>query len=353
MQHQKLVIVGSGPAGYTAAIYAARAELKPLQFSGEEAGGQLMWTTEVENFPGFQKGIMGPALMTEMREQAVRFGADIQNKFITAVDFSERPFKLWTSTPEGKTSHQVIKASPEEYAKMAVVIKTQPADITADAVILTTGASSIMLGVPGENEFLGKGVSVCAVCDAAFFREKTTFVIGGGDAALEDALALTKFAGSVTIVHRRDQLKASKIMQERVLSHKKIKVLWNTQIKEVRGESQVKELVVETEGKTQALPADGVFIAVGHRPVTNLFAGQIDLDDHGYIVTRHSLTKSGMDLASANMNGNLIQHPSTTSVEGVFAAGDVVDVRYKQAITAAGQGCQAALDAERWLEVQS
>lgn len=352
MQHQKLVIIGSGPAGYTAAIYAARAELKPFQFSGEEAGGQLMFTTEVENFPGFKEGIMGPKLMAEMRAQAERFGAEIKDQFITAVDFSAKPFKLWTSAPEGKTAHQVIKSSLDEYLKLAVAIKSQPADITADSVIITTGASSVMLGIPGENEFMGKGVSVCAVCDAAFFREKTTFVIGGGDAALEDALALTKFAGSVTIVHRRDQLRASKVMQERVLNHKKIRMLWNTAVKEIRGGLQVEEIVVETEGKVQTLPADGVFIAIGHRPVTHLFTDQIDLDSHGYIVTRRSLTKPGIDLATAHLDGNLVQYPSTTSVEGVFAAGDAVDVRYKQAITAAGQGCQAALDAERWLEAQ-
>jgi len=353
MEKIKLAIIGSGPAGYTAAIYAARAELAPVMFAGEESGGQLMLTTEVENFPGFKAGIIGPELMMQMRQQAQRFQTDIRDQFITAVDFSSYPFKLWTSTPQDKTAHQVVKAQPEAYSKLATMIKTQPAEIEATAIIIATGATSIMLGVPGESEFLGKGVSTCAICDAAFYRDKTAFVIGGGDSALEEALALVKFAKSVTIIHRRHQLKASKIMQQRVLNHPKIKIMWNSQVKAIQGYDQVTTIVVETDGQQQDLAADGVFIAVGHRPVTHIFANQLQLDDHGYIITRRSLSQAGLNLAQAHLDGNLVAFPSTTSIEGVFAAGDVVDVRYKQAITAAGQGCQAALDAERWLEAQT
>lgn len=349
-QKIKLAIIGSGPAGYAAGIYAARAQLAPHLFAGEESGGQLMWTTEVENYPGFKDGIMGPELMMQMRAQAEKFGTTFHQQYITAVDFSARPFKLWTTAPDGTPAQMVVKAKPEDYPALAEKIKEQPADWLAEAVIISTGAVSIMLNVPGEAEFLGKGVSTCAVCDAAFYKDKTTFVVGGGDAALEDALALTKFAQSVTIVHRRDQLRASKIMQERVLNHPKIKMLWNSQIKEIKGEQMVKELVIETEGESQTFAADGIFIAIGHRPLSTVFANQLELDSHNYIVTRQSLSKPGLELAAQHLNNSLLASPTTTSVEGVFAAGDVVDVRYKQAITAAGQGCQAALDAERWLE---
>ncbi|MDA1079756.1 MAG: thioredoxin-disulfide reductase [bacterium] len=325
MEHTKLAIIGSGPAGYTAAVYAARADLAPTLFAGQTSGGQLMWTTEVENFPGFPDGITGPDLMVNMRKQAERFGTKILDKNVTGVDFSVRPFKLQSDEME----------------------------MTADAVILSLGAQSIALGVPGEKEFIGRGVSTCAVCDAAFYRGKKTYVIGGGDSAMEDTLALKKFAESVTVIHRRDQFKASKIMQERVLSNKKVTVLWNTAIKEIRGDEVVKEILIETDGKEQTLSADGVFVAIGHKPTSELVAQSITLDEHGYIVTRQSVSKHGVAAASGALSeAGLVAFPSMTSVEGVFAAGDCVDIRYKQAITAAGQGCSAALDAERWLESQ-
>ncbi len=306
MEHVKVAIIGSGPAGYTAALYNARAELKPVVFAGEKAGGQLMLTTEVENFPGFAKGKPGPELMAEMRQQAERFGADIRDQFVTKVDFSARPFKLQIADKE---------------------------EITADAVILATGAESRMLGIPGEKELLGRGVSVCAVCDAAFFKDKTVFVAGGGDAAMEDALALTKFAKSVTLVHRRDKFRASKIMQDRVLSNDKVEVLYNTVVTEVMGDPMVQKIRIKQDSQEKEVPADGFFLAIGHTPMTKLFAGQIELDEAGYIVTKTSKMSTSM-----------------TSVEGVFAAGDAVDFRYRQAITAAGMGCAAALDVERWLE---
>lgn len=354
MQHLKVAIIGSGPAGYTAGVYAARAQLAPTIFAGQKAGGQLMWTTEVENFPGFPAGIKGPDLMIAMMEQAQKFGAEIKYDYVTAVDFSERPFKLWTTVPQGVVADTAISSmKPDEYAKVrAEIIKMKP-DFTADAVISATGATSIMLGAPGEMEFLGKGVSTCAVCDAAFYREKDTFVVGGGDSAMEDTLALTKFARSVTVIHRRDTFKASKIMQDRVLNNPKVKVLWNTTVKEVKGDSQVRELILTTPAGEQTVAADGIFIAIGHRPITGIFAGQLELDGHGYVVTRHSMTKVGTEAAQAALSkDNLVEFPSMTSVPGVFGAGDGVDVRYKQAITAAGQGCSAAIDAERWLESQ-
>ncbi|NCN83140.1 MAG: thioredoxin-disulfide reductase [Candidatus Pacebacteria bacterium CG10_big_fil_rev_8_21_14_0_10_42_12] len=325
MEHTKLAIIGSGPAGYTAALYAARADLAPTLFAGQKSGGQLMWTTDIENFPGFPEGITGPDLMINMRKQAERFGTKILDKDVTAIDFSVRPFKLQTADTE----------------------------MTADAVILSLGAQSIPVGVPGEQEFIGRGVSTCAVCDAAFYRGKRTYVIGGGDSAMEDTLALTKFADSVTVVHRRDQFKASKIMQERVLSNAKVKVIWNSSLKEIRGDEVVTEIVIEHDGTSETLPTDGVFIAIGHKPTSELVAQAVALDDHGYIVTRQSATKNGVTAANAALSEvGLVAFPSMTSVEGIFAAGDCVDIRYKQAITAAGQGCSAALDAERWLESQ-
>lgn len=351
-----VVIIGSGPAGYTAAVYTARAQLQPVQLAGYQSGGQLMWTTDIENFPGFAQGVAGPQLMDTMRQQAERFGTQIKYDLATAVDFSVRPFKIWTTLPAGVTPDVFDKATPEQQASWRQELKQQPPTYLAQSVIITTGASSVMLNVPGEQEFFGRGVSTCAVCDAAFYRDRDTIVVGGGDSAMEDALALTKFAKSVTMIHRRDAFKASKIMQDRVLNHPKITVRWNSAIEAVEGKqavtgAQIKNL---STGTVETLPTDGVFIAIGHRPVTSLFAGQLTLDDHGYIVTRQSLSKIGVEQAQAALNPEgLVAYPSMTSVEGVFAAGDVVDVRYKQAITAAGQGCAAALDAERWLESQA
>lgn len=295
---RKLIIIGSGPAGYTAGIYAARVKLEPLILAGEIHGGQLMNTTVVENWPGSKTGIMGPELMREMREQAQKFGAEIIDKNVVKVDFSKRPFTI--------------------------------DDYQAEAVIITTGASSLMLGVPGEKELLGRGVATCAVCDAPFYKEKIAVVAGGGDAACEDSLALTKFAKQVYLVVRRDSLRASKIMAERVMKHPRIKIFWNTQVKQILGGQKV-EAVEFTNG--EKLTTDGVFLAIGHQPATGIFKSQIDLDFKGYIIT--GLNKD---------------YPTMTGVAGVFAAGDVVDHRYKQAITAAGMGCMAALDAEKWLE---
>jgi len=304
-----LIIIGSGPAGYTAGIYAARAELKPLILGGEKSGGQLMNTKVVENWPGVEAGVMGPELMMEMGKQAQKFGAKIVYKNATKVDFLQRPFKVWNGE--------------EEYQ--------------AKAVIIATGAESIRLGVPGEDKFFGKGVSVCAVCDAPFYKEKITYVIGGGDAAIEDALALTKHAKEVYIVHRRDEFRASKIMSKRAKENEKIKILWNTELKEVVGEEKVTKIKV-LDNKTNEekdLVTDGVFLAIGHRPATDVFKGQVDLDEKGYIKVKYSFENEFL---------------TQTNIEGVFAAGDVVDFKYQQAVTAAGMGCMAALDAERWLE---
>lgn len=299
-----VVIVGSGPAGLTAAIYAARADLRPLMIEGIEAGGQLMLTTDVENFPGFIDGVMGPELMEQIRKQAARFGTEYLTDNVTAVDLSARPFRVVTS--EG--TH------------------------LARSVIISTGATAKMLGVPGEAEYLGHGVSTCATCDGFFFRDQELVVVGGGDSAIEEATFLTKFASKVTVVHRRDELRASKIMQDRAFANPKVDFVWNSVVTEVLGDGtkvsgvRLQEVVT---GEGSELGAGGVFVAVGHTPNTTLFEGQLELSG-GYIVT------SGGTAAS--------------SVEGVFAAGDVVDFRYRQAITAAGMGCMAAIDAERWLE---
>lgn len=307
MTPAKVVIIGSGPAGYTAGIYAARADLQPILFAGDKSGGQLMNTTLVENWPGSEAGIMGPELMMEMREQAAKFGTEIIDSKVTKVDFSGEVKKIW--------------AGEQEYE--------------AQAVIVATGAAGIMLGVPGEQEFLGRGVATCAVCDAPFYKNKTAVVIGGGDAAVEDVMALTKFASKVYLIHRRDDLRASKIMAQRVKDSDKVEILWNTELKRVLGTQLVEKIELynnQTQETTQ-LETKGVFLAIGHKPVTEIFQDQLDLDKKGFIKTN-------------------LQYPTVTatSVDGVFAAGDVVDYRYKQAITSAGMGCQAALDAEKYLE---
>jgi len=308
----KLIIIGSGPAGYTAGVYAARAKLEPLILAGETHGGQLMNTTLVENWPGSQSGILGPDLMKEMRQQAQKFGAEIIDKNVAKVDFTSKVKEVHT-----------------------LEVKYQ-----AETVIITTGASSTRLNIPGEKEFLGRGVATCAVCDAPFYKDKTAVVVGGGDSACEDALTLTKFAKQVYLIVRRDALRASKIMVERVMKHPKIKILWQKQIKEVVGTTKVEAVKLDTG---ELLKTDGVFLAIGHQPTTEIFKGQIDLDEKGFIKT---------ELLYPKKPGWLDSYPSMTSVAGVFAAGDVVDHRYKQAITAAGYGCMAALDAEKWLEGQ-
>ena len=303
----RIVVVGSGPAGLTAALYAARADLAPLVFEGTSAGGQLMITTDVENYPGFADGIMGPDLMERFRKQAGRFGAELLTVDVTRVDFSSRPFHLWTGE--------------DEY--------------TADSVILATGASAKWLDIPGEHRLTGRGVSACATCDGFFFRDKRVLVVGGGDSAMEEALFLAKFASNVTIVHRRDEFRASKIMAQRALDHPKISVLWNSAVEEVLGEAGVTGATLRdvTTGESSTVETDGLFVAIGHRPNTDVLAGQVELDPIGYVVLRG--------------DGS-----TATSVEGVFAAGDVADPVYRQAVTAAGSGCAAAIDAERWLTEQ-
>lgn len=350
-EHTRVLIIGSGPAGYTAAIYASRAQLSPIVLAGERPGGQLMWTTDIENFPGFPDGKSGQDLMMDMQKQAERFGSVIKYEYATAVDFSQKPFRVWNSMPTGVSADTVFSgSSSEDYEKVREqIVQLEPA-YSADAIILAVGATSVALNVPGETKFMGKGVSTCAVCDAAFYKEKTTFVIGGGDSAMEDALALTKFVKSVTLVHRRDSFKASKIMQDRVLNHPKISVIWNASVKEITGDDKVTSLVISTPDGETTHQADGVFVAIGHRPMTSFLAGQVELDNHGYIVTRMSHTSDGLKAATSALKEKLVAYPTCTSVEGVFAAGDSVDVRYKQAISAAGMGCMAALDAERMLE---
>src|SRR5215471_17096978 len=314
-----VIIVGSGPAGLTAAVYTARANLAPLVIEGEpsstsdQPGGQLMLTTEVENFPGFPEGVMGPELMLRFREQAVRFGTDVRTEKVSRVDLSGRPFGVWIGDPE----------APEPTYQ-------------AEALIISTGAQSLMLGLDRETELVGHGVSTCATCDGFFFRDHDIAVVGGGDSALEEAIFLTKFARSVTLVHRRDQLRASKIMQERAKANEKISFLWNHVVEAVHGDTTLSGVTVRNvlTDETRELPVTGLFVAIGHKPNTDLFKGQLEMEESGYLVT--------------GLGGTA----TSTNVAGVFAAGDVQDHIYRQAITAAGSGCQAAIDAERWLEAQ-
>jgi thioredoxin reductase (NADPH) len=304
---RNLIVIGSGPAGFTAALYAARANLEPLVLKGLEAGGQLMLTTDVENYPGFADGILGPELMDQMEKQAARFGAEILSVHVTRVDLSSRPFGVWAGDQEWR----------------------------ARTVVIATGATARWLGVPGEEHLRGRGVSACATCDGFFFRDRDLIVVGGGDSAMEEATFLTRFASKVTIVHRRDEFRASKIMQERVLANPKIEVAWNREVVEIMGDGAVTgvRLLDTVTGETSELPIDGVFMAIGHTPNTELFGEWLELDAEGYIV---------------------VQEPRTpTSIEGVFAAGDVTDRIYRQAVTAAGQGCKAAMDAERFLEAEA
>ena len=316
-QAREVTIIGSGPAGLTAAIYAARANLRPLVVEGEpssgsdQPGGQLMLTTDVENYPGFVDGIMGPDLMGRFRAQAERFGAEYLSTNVTRVDFSERPFRVWVrDQTTGKER-----------------------ETTAHSVIVATGAKALMLDLPSEQRLLGHGVSTCATCDGFFFRGENIAVVGGGDSALEEAIFLTKFADKVTVVHRRKELRASKIMQDRAFKNPKITFLWDTVVVDVVGETRVHGLQVRNvlTDEQSTIPIGGLFVAIGHVPNTDLFAGQLDMDGNGYLITKDG---------------------SNTNVDGVFACGDVQDHNYRQAITAAGSGCMAAIDAERWLEAR-
>jgi thioredoxin reductase (NADPH) len=303
--HRNVIIIGSGPAGLTAALYAARANLKPLLIEGLEAGGQLMLTTMVDNFPGFRDGIMGPELMADMRAQALRFGTDVLQGNVTKVEANRCPIK----------------------------VEVGDALMYSETLIIATGASARLLGLPSERTLLGHGVSTCATCDGFFFKGKPIAVVGGGDSAMEEALFLTKFASKVTVVHRRDQLRASKIMQEKAFANERIEFAWNSEIEDVLDVSKgvVTGVVLRStlNGERTELPVEGVFVAIGHTPNTALFAGQLKMDANGYIITTHG---------------------TRTSIPGVFAAGDVQDHVYRQAITAAGSGCMAAIDAERYLE---
>ncbi len=351
MKKIKVAIIGSGPSGYTAAIYTARAKLKPTLFSGLEIGGQLTYTRDVENFPGFSKPIAGVKLMQTMKEQAERFGMEIKMQAVTAVDFQTYPFKLWTKIPEGEDVRVLKKHDVGNIQKFCKKVKKQQHDYEAESVIVSTGAAAILLHIPGEKKFLGRGVSTCAVCDAAFYKDKKVYVVGGGDSAMEDALALAKFTDQVHVVHRRNKFSASKIMQERVLNNKNIDVLWNSTVQEVVGEDHIENIKLKTEDKVETVSADGLFLAIGHRPVSGLFVNELQVDKKGYIVTPLGMTKQGCELSTDRFNDReLVNFPSMTSKSGVFAAGDVVDHHYKQAITSASMGCQSALDAQRWLE---
>lgn len=317
-----VIVVGGGPSGYTAAIYLGRATLSVLVLTGNQPGGQLMNTSEVENFPGFPKGIMGPDLMMGMEEQAKKFGAEVKYTAVTKVDLLGEVKKVWA----GDTEYQ------------------------ARSVIISTGASAKMIGI-GEEKYIGRGVSTCAVCDAAFYKDKKTFVVGGGDAAMEDALALTKFAAEVNIIHRRNEFRASKVMQERVLSNPKIKVIWDSEVIEVAGEPKLSLIKVKNvkTGEISENGLDGLFVAIGHVPNTKLFEGVMELSEKGYLTTTMTALMKNNKWRVGEKDVWLEGFPTMTSIEGVFGCGDVVDYRYRQAITAAGMGCQAALDTEKYL----
>ncbi len=316
-ERRKVVIIGSGPAGLTAALYSGRAQLTPLVYEGEasstsdQPGGQLMLTTEVENYPGFVEGIMGPELMSTMRAQALRFDAELRTQKVSRLELSPWPFEVWVGDPEAE----------------------EPT-VLADSLIVATGARALMLGVPNENRLLGYGVSTCATCDGFFFRDQHIAVAGGGDSALEEANFLTRFGSKVTVIHRRDELRASKIMQERAFANPKIDFAWNSVVTDIVGDTKVSGLRLQdtVTGAASELDATGLFVAIGHEPNSALVKGQVELEGNGYVKTFEDTTR--------------------TSVDGMFACGDVQDHYYRQAITSAGSGCMAAIDAERWLEAR-
>lgn len=323
----KVVVLGSGCAGLTAAIYTARANLEPVVLEGRESGGQLMWTTMVENFPGFPEGVLGPDLIDNMRKQAQRFGADTRFEHAEKVDLSQRPF--------------VIETGDETYL--------------ADALIIATGATAKTLGIPTEMGYMGYGVTTCATCDGAFYKDKTVALVGGGDSAAEESTFLTRFARKVYLIHRRDKLRASKIMADRVASNSKIEPVWNTTVEEVLGTEEphkhVNGIVVKdvNTGETRKMEIDGLFLAIGHAPNTKVFGDQLEATEAGYLLTRGAMAWKGVP-ADSTWFDRYPNFATSTSVEGVFACGDVVDTHYRQAITAAGTGCAAAIDCEKWLE---
>jgi len=356
MQDLTIAVIGSGPAGLTAGIYLSRSLLKPVLFSGFNMGGQLMYTRDIENFPGFPDGMRGPEFMLNTQKQAAKFGTEIRHEQVTAVDFSNSPFKIWTSLPETLGTEEFQQLSKQELLKLSQQIKKElPADYQAQVILISTGAEHMMLGVPGEKQYLGKGVGFCAVCDGAFYRDKKAFVAGGGDTALGDALALTKFTDQVFIIHRRDQFRASKILQQQVFDNKKIKILWNSEVKEIIGNGQqVTALKIVKDGQTEEVSADGLFVAVGYKPNSSLFIDQLEMNEQSYILTGQFGDQEALNsLKNSKIDNNQHYFPTMTSVPGVFAAGDVTDARYRQAVVAAGSGAMAALDIERWLEMNT
>lgn len=338
MSHSPVIVIGSGSAGLTAALYTARANLAPKVFEGREPGGQLTWTTTVENFPGFPDGVLGPELMDNMRKQAQKFGADCRFETVTSVDFSTRPFKVSTSTdprdPEAETFAY-----------------------TADALIMATGASARTLGLEQEMHYMGYGLGTCATCDGALYRGKKVGVVGGGDTAVEEATFLTKFARQVTLIHRRDSLRASKVMQERIMANPKVDYIWDAEVSSYLGVDKPfraltgLRLSSTKDNSSRDETFDGVFLAIGHTPNTKAFEGRLATTPEGYLLTRTALAWKGI-AAPEGLLERMPNYGSATSIEGIFAAGDVVDTHYRQAITAAGSGCAAAIDCEKWLETQ-
>jgi thioredoxin reductase (NADPH) len=327
MPHAAVIVIGSGCSGLTAALYAARANLVPIVLEGPEPGGQLMWTTTVENFPGFPEGVMGPDLLDLMRRQAQRFGADTRFETVSQADLSKRPFHF----------------------------ATEAGEYSSDTVIIASGASARTLGLPNEMHFMGYGLSTCATCDGALYRGARVGVVGGGDSAVEEATFLTRYADQVTLIHRREGLRASKIMQDRLRSNPKIAYAWNAEVAEIIGVDEPHRVLTGVrlkstlDGATRDLAFDGLFLAIGHTPNTKPFEGQVAMTPEGYILTRTALAWKGIPAPEGLMD-RMANYGSATSVEGVFAAGDVVDTHYRQAITAAGSGCAAAIDSEKWLE---